>query len=171
MDYVIREVASLPEPRPFLVMLGQKDEETPEICDLATAQLSSTGYAVRTVPRAEVDRYYQAADVFVLASLHEGFGRVYVEALSWGLPCLVHDSALTRDLLGEHGLRADFTQPGALTALLASALSSGNDPAARRRRHSDAFNRFDWQKLRPQYLAMLQRCAALPPRSGLTTSR
>lgn len=161
MDYVVREVAALPEPRPFLLMLGQEDEETPEIRTLASAALGPHGYEIRTVPSAEVKQYYQAADIFVLATRLEGFGRAYVEALSWGLPCLAHDSPLTRDIVGADGLLGDFEQPGMLTGLLTAALAEGYDIAARRRRHRNAFRRFSWQEIRPQYVAMFQRCAAL----------
>jgi hypothetical protein len=34
MDYVIREVASLPEPRPYLLLLGQETPDSPEIIKL-----------------------------------------------------------------------------------------------------------------------------------------
>ena len=163
MDYVIRETAALSEPRPFLALLGQEDAETPEVRELAEMLLGSGNFQIRTVSAAFVASYYQVADVFVLATLMEGFGRVYVEALSWGLPCLAHDSALTRSVLGQEGLLADFEQPGSLAALLPQALSEGSDGAVRERRHREAFRRFSWQELRPQYIAMLRRCAALSP--------
>ena len=159
MDYVVREVAALPEPRPYLVLLGQQDEETPDVRALAEDLLGTDNYQIRTVPYRDVAKYYQAADVFVLASLAEGFGRVFLEALSWGLPCLAHDCDIARYVLGASGLRADFEQPGSLMGLLREALSEGDAPSAWRRR--DAFQRFIWQQLGPEYVAMIQKCAAL----------
>lgn len=161
MDYVVREVAALPEPKPYLVLLGQQDEETPEVRTLAEALLGADNYQIRTVAYQEVARYYQAAGIFVLASLAEGFGRVFLEALSWGLPCLAHDCEITRYVLGASGRRADFEQPGSLTGLLREALAEGDDPAAWQRRRRDAFQRFSWQQLGPQYVAMIQKCSAL----------
>lgn len=161
MDYVVREVAALPEPRPYLVLLGQQDEETPDVRALAEALLGAGSYQIRTVPYQNVAKYYQAADVFVLASLAEGFGRVFLEALSWGLPCLAHDCDITRYVLGASGLRADFEQPGSLAGLLRQALAEGGDPAAWQQRRQDAFQRFSWQQLGPEYVAMIQKCAAL----------
>ncbi len=41
------------------------------------------------VPRAEVDRYYAAADLFLFASITETQGLVVQEAMSYGLPAVV----------------------------------------------------------------------------------
>ena len=167
MDYVVREVAALPTPRPYLVMLGQQDSETPQVRALAETMLGPEGYQIHTVPYAEVSRYYQAADAFVLASRLEGFGRVYLEAMSWGLPCLAHDSALTRYVLGSIGVLGDFEKPGSLATCLCEVLQNGYDLPARLQRHHAAFERFSWQRLRPQYVQMLTRCAAGQTPSGL----
>lgn len=56
--------------------------------ELANHRLG-TGYQfLGQLPRGEVDREYMLADLFVLASLTEGFPRVLVEAMSKGLPCI-----------------------------------------------------------------------------------
>lgn len=47
--------------------------------------------------RSDVNRLYQAFDVFVLPSLYEGLGIVGVEAQASGLPCLLSD-AITREV-------------------------------------------------------------------------
>lgn len=44
---------------------------------------------VGAVPRAQVDRFYAAADVFAFASMTETQGLVVLEAMSHGLPALV----------------------------------------------------------------------------------
>lgn len=158
MDYLIREVAALPEPRPFLLMLGQSDEETPEIAALAVEKLGAPHFALKTVPADHVAEFYRAADVFVLTSLREGFGRVFLEAMAQGLPCLAHDYDVARYVLGEFGHVADFSQNGGLTTLLQQVLE-GEPRELSRARHRDVFDRFSWEKLRPSYLAMIERCA------------
>ena len=40
------------------------------------------------VPRAEVDRFYREADVFILPTLSDGFGLTQLEAQSWKLPVI-----------------------------------------------------------------------------------
>ena len=160
MDYVVRELAAMPTPRPFLLMLGQRDAETPRLLALADELLGPSGYAARTVAPAEVSVYYDAADVFVLGSLWEAFGIVMVEALAHGLPCVVHDGPTQRFVLGEEaGALADFTRDGALAGALARALETAADEAARQRRRGSAYNRFAWERLAPRYVEMMRTCA------------
>jgi glycosyltransferase involved in cell wall biosynthesis len=161
MDYVVRELASLPRPRPFLVLLGQREPETPQLLALADELLGPDGYVARTVAPAEVARYYAAADVFVLGSLWEAFGRVMVEALGHGLPCVVHDGPTQRFVLGDDGgLMADLTQDGALARALPDALRTADDEAARERRRRVAYERFAWERLADRYVDMMRRCAS-----------
>lgn len=168
MDYLIKEVAALKQPRPFLLMLGQQDShESPQVIQLARELLRPEDYQIKTVPASAVDSYYRAADVFVLASLHEGFGRVFLEAAGHGLPCLAHDYDLTRYILAEQGYFADFNQEGALTALLSRVLNekSANEThnemhsEAREARHRDIYQRFSWDVLASDYMDMLKKTA------------
>ena len=160
MDYLIREVAALEQPRPFLLLLGQQNnEESPQVIELARELLKPEDYQIKTVPSHAVDAYYRAADVFVLASLREGFGRVFLEAAGQGLPCLAHDTALTRYVTGEQGYFADFNQQGALTDLLARVINEKSDDDAREARHRDIYQRFSWDVLASEYIDMFKETA------------
>jgi 1,2-diacylglycerol 3-alpha-glucosyltransferase len=167
VDYVVREVAAsaggLSHRRPFLLLLGQSDAETPRVCELATSLLGPTGFDIRTVPPSVMPAYYAVADTFTLGSLSEGFGRVIVEACGAGLPCLLHDSPNSRYIVGDFGYYADFRSPGALANLLNQLLISGASPdELRRQRRRWAFDRFSWYRLVPQYLEMLRKCMDIP---------
>ena len=162
MDYIVKEVASLYNPRPFLIMLGQREAETAAVLATADELLGSTGHLFRTVPADEVQDYYDAADVFVLGSLSEGFGRVYVEALARGLRCLAHDYLGSRYVLREHGRYEDFTRSGALAGLLAKVLAEGNSESEAATRHAAARERLSWDRLRDNYVEMILQCAAKP---------
>lgn len=159
LDYVVREVASL-EPRPYLVLLGQREEETPRVLELASSILGNDGFCARTVSPAGVADYYRAADLLVLGSLYEAMARVLVEALGHGLPTLSHDSEITRFVTGDHGMRADLSRPGALAALVAALRRNGLSPERRRAQHQFAYETFGWQALLPRYAEMIERCAA-----------
>ena len=158
MDYVVREVAALPAPRPHLLLLGAHTPETAGIRALARDLLGAAGCTIRTLPREQVLEAYRAADLFVLASLVEGFGLAHVEALAAGLPCIAHDTPTTRYIYGRHGRLADLKKAGALAPLLAAADSTGD--VAARERHAWAYDRFSWDCLAPQYADLFKACAA-----------
>ena len=161
MDYVIREVAALPE-RPFLLLLGAESDETPDILQLAHDMLGKENFLMRTVPRGEISSYYRASDVFILASLREGFGLAYVEALAHGLPVVAHDFPVSRYLLDPFATFANLEHGGEATAALLDILSSGVNEGERRARHAFARLRFGWDMLREDYSAMLRRAATMP---------
>ena len=164
MDYVINEVARLDEPRPFLALLGALDAKSAPILQLARERLGEGNYLIRSVPYDEVTAYYQAADVFTLASLQEGFGRVYLEALLHGLPCLAHDNPVTRYVLDTEGTYGDLSQPGALAVLIQQQLhaATSEDSETRGRRRESVRIRFSWPVLASQYQAMFEHCAGRP---------
>lgn len=159
MDYLIREVASLPEPRPYLLLLGHQDTESSGIIKLGIQLLGSNNFQVRTAESDEVSNYYKVADIFVLASLIEGFGRAYVEAMSHGLPCLAHDYEVTQFVLGAEGYLDNFKLEGSLAGLILKVLVEPYNELKRNLRHQSVYNRFSWEKLSPKYLEMIQNCA------------
>jgi 1,2-diacylglycerol 3-alpha-glucosyltransferase len=151
LDYLIEEIATLPEPRPFLLLAGQPEEETPAILSLARERLGPDNHSIRTVPRSEVADLCRASDAFVLASLGEGLPRALIEAMSHGLPCFTHDYGVPEFVLGPHRRTADLTEAGGLARLLSSALGDDTAPDAAAARHRFAYERFSWDVLRPRY--------------------
>jgi glycosyltransferase involved in cell wall biosynthesis len=158
MDYVIREVARLSE-RPYLILLGQADSETTEVKALAEELLAPEAYRVTTVARHQVWDYYRAADVFTLASLMEGFGFVYLEALAAGLPVVAHDFPIARWVLAEQGTFANLEKPGTLASELSRLLTQEATPAKQAERRAFVQARYDWSVLRGDYLRMFEAVA------------
>lgn len=158
MDYLISEVASLPEPRPYLLLLGQQDAESAEIIEMGNNLLGSDNFQVRSVAQDEVQNYYKVADAFVLASLMEGLPRVLLEAMSYGLNCLVHDYEVTQFVIEDKKYLADFKLKGSLAALIPKVLIESQDLSSRYRIHSYVRDRFSWDTLRSDYVNLIQRC-------------
>ena len=159
MDFVIREIAAMADPRPHLLLVGAESPETPRILALAHELLGASGFTSGRFPAERMDLVYRTADCFVLASLREGFGLAIVEALAAGLPCVVHDTTTTAALCGPHAFRADLRESGSLAPLLAVALDAGSEPSAMRARHAWVRERFSWDALRGRYAELLRSCA------------
>jgi len=157
VHYVVEEIARLPEPRPFLQMLGMPDGESPGIIELANQLLGPANFAVHSVPYPGVFDYYKAADVFVLGSLQEGFGRVYIEALMHGVPVIAHRHPVMEYVLGGQGVLGHLERPGELARLLSRELLRGHHDAAIHARWQNVQDRFSWPVLSPQYSRMFHR--------------
>lgn len=163
LDYVIEEIARLPEPRPYLLLVGHPEPETEGVAAMARELLGEDGHDIRTVTRKEVDGLLRASDFFVLGSLAEGLPRALVEGMAHGLRCLAHDYSVARFALGEHGLLADFTQPGALAGLLQEHVAAPHDVGSAEARRRFVYDNFSWDRLQPQYVEMLRGAVGRRP--------
>lgn len=59
-------------------------------------------YIILLGRRADVEKLYQAFDIFIMPSTHEGFPVAAVEAMTSGLPVLLSDSITKELAFGEH---------------------------------------------------------------------
>lgn len=84
-------------------------------------------------PRAEVDGFYERADVFVFPSYREPGGNVPFEAMGWGLPLVVADAGGPGHVVSEDfGVRVPVTDPHTFARDLAAAIRSlAEDPNRR----------------------------------------
>lgn len=121
LDWVVEEVARLPEDQPAeLVVVGQATpREAEAFRERAGAALGGRVHVAPNVPAEQMPRWYQAADVFFHAALREPFGIVFLEAMASGLPVVAHDFPVTRWIVGEGGEIVDMAEAGAAAAVLA----------------------------------------------------
>ena len=95
-DVLIRAMAELPELSWSLKCIGSESRD-PATAARLRALCRDTGLAGRIgfsgeLVGAELEAAYAAADVFVLASHHEGYGMVFAEALAHGLPIVATEA-------------------------------------------------------------------------------
>jgi len=154
--HLIREVAQLPEPRPFLVIAGAPDVDRGRIEQAARELLGDRQRVVQVAPE-DVPALLACADVFALASVREGFGLVYLEALTAGLPVVAHDDRLLRWILGPFGSYVDMMEPGALARRLRTVLATGDRWSLAEARRAYIAQRFSWEALSDEYVALVRR--------------
>jgi glycosyltransferase involved in cell wall biosynthesis len=153
IDYLIREVAALGSASVFLCMAGEPARDTPELRQLA-AELLPGRHTFITVPRARIAELLAAADLFVLASISEGFGMALIEACSAGVPVVCHNSAHFRWVLGEAALYCDMAASGALASIIRTV--SGHPEVIQRLSElgKSRAEEYSWKVLAPRYLNM-----------------
>ena len=155
MDYLITEVSKLKE-KVFLIMLGEEEAETGKIKAIAMKSLDKDSYMIKTVPRPDLHKYYSIADVFVLASLSEGFGMAYIEALAYGIPVIAHDYAVSRYVLKMLGYFTDLSVENNLAIAMGEILKTKFSLDQIQERYQFAYRNYSWKNLKPGYLNMFE---------------
>ncbi len=137
--------------------------------DAARAQAAELGVAgdvrfLGWVDDADLGPLYRQARAFVLASREETFGRCVVEAMACGVPCVVHDIPVMREVTGGHALLTDFRDTPAASDALRAALIDDALHARLRAEGIDWAARFSFDRLAAERLdairAMLARAGA-----------
>jgi len=105
-DILFRALAQIPHRRWRLTCVGSL-ERNPDMTISLRALARALGLENEIVFAGEagpatLPAYYDAADVFVLPTLHEGYGMVVAEALARGLPIVSTDTGGIAELVGEN---------------------------------------------------------------------
>jgi phosphatidyl-myo-inositol dimannoside synthase len=114
------------------------------------------------VPEEDLPLYYQACDLFVLPSLKEGFGIVFLEAMQYAKPCIGARAAAVPEVIvdGENGLLAE---PGDARSLQAAILTLLADEPLRRRMGSAGLLRLQNNFAFPIFCRRLEEVLCRPP--------
>ncbi len=164
-DQILDALPHLPEAR--LVVAGDGDDRprlAARAADLGLARrVAFTGF----VSEATLIELYRRAAVFVMPSLGEGFGLVYLEAMRAGKPCVAARGSAAEEVLaeGETGLLVRQEDAGELVAALQSLLA--NPEAARRMGEAGRRrwrNEFGTDRFRARIEPLLERLTRQPGR-------
>ena len=150
MDYLVREVSQLQE-NIFLVILGEEEPETNTVRSLARDFFPKGNYSIKTLPRTALNNYYAIADLFVLASLREGFGIVYIEALSYGIPVIAHDYLVTRYVLKDYGYYTDMSGENNLKNKITELIKKKNPEEEKPERYKFVYRNYSWERVKAEY--------------------
>jgi glycosyltransferase involved in cell wall biosynthesis len=112
-----------------LACVGGLDRDETTV-DHLRHQLAETGLSGRVtfegeVAGAELDTFYDRADVFVLPTLHEGYGMAVAEALARGLPVVSTPTGAIADLVGQDaGILVPISDVRALSGALRAVIEN-----------------------------------------------
>jgi glycosyltransferase involved in cell wall biosynthesis len=159
LDAFARATRDLPEAR--LIIVG--DNRTWPRQDLA-AIASSLGIASRVrllnyVEDSALIELYRRAAVFGFLSEYEGFGLTPLEALDAGVPPVVLDTAVAREVYGPAALYVPGGDPAAAGGVLRTLLT---DPAARAvplAHAEEVLGRYSWDRAADDTLEEIERAA------------
>ena len=126
-ELLIEALASIPETAWHLSCVGSLVRH-PDIVERLGARVTAAGLDNRItfageMTASELDVWYDRADVFVLATMYEGYGMAVAEALARGLPIVSTQTGDIPRITGNHGASALLVRPGDVDGL-AEALSA-----------------------------------------------
>lgn len=136
-----------------LVIIGQAYEEYTE--PEAVAHSLGVGTAVHLlsdVADADLVAFYTAADLFVLVSLHEGFGLPIVEAMACGTPVITAATTSAGEVAGEGGIQVDPQDTVAIAAAIDQVLQDRALHQEWVRRGGVRHQTFSWERAAEQTL-------------------
>lgn len=134
-DLLIRAFAQLPRSDATLYILGEGSER--KRLEALIDELDLDGRVFLPGYQSDPAPWYAHAELFVLASDHEGFGNVIVEALEHGVPVVSTDCPSgPREILeeGKYGTLVPVGNVAELVNAMEDALSMEHDHQALRRR-------------------------------------
>jgi glycosyltransferase involved in cell wall biosynthesis len=131
-----------------------------EIDGLAAASGAGDRIALRSyVPDNALAALYGRARAFVFLSEYEGFGLTPLEALGAGIPIVVLDTPVARELYGSAALYVERPEPGLIEAALERILGDQAERARILAAAPDRLARYSWRACAEQVLDVLVRCA------------
>lgn len=111
-------------PRHNLVLLGPTGKGADEIRrTMARLSLADHVAFLGYVPKEDLPRLYNAADLLVLPSLYEGFGLPIVEAMACGTPIVASNTSSIPEVAADAALLFDPTDSSSLAKQIHRALS------------------------------------------------
>lgn len=155
-----RVVARRPAAR--LVIVGENRTWPPQHLDGLSesygvaAQIEFRSY----VPDAELRRLYASAAVFAFLSEYEGFGLTPLEALSAGVPIVVLDTPVAREVYGDAAVFVPHDDIAATAAALETLLSTPAKAEEILARAPAVLARYSWDKAAARTLEHIERIAA-----------
>lgn len=155
-DILIRAVATLPGVS--LIIIGTGEEETNLNRLIEQLGVADRVRLLGTVDNAELPAYYNAADVFALASSSEGCPNVVLEAIACGTPVVATAVGAIPELVPSSCLRL-LVQERTPTAFAEALRACLDDPPAAAELHMKA-ETFGWDTTCERLRAILVDSAA-----------
>ncbi len=113
------------------------------------------------VPEEDLPKLYNAADLFVLPSLYEGFGVPLLEAMASGTPVVASNSSSIPELVGDAGVMVDPNDFEGLAQAMYKVLTNVNLSREMIQRGLRRANLFTWEKAAEQTLEVYKGVESL----------
>jgi glycosyltransferase involved in cell wall biosynthesis len=143
---LLRGWAALAEPRPRLVIVGQRHFQYSEVFDLIrTLRLQKDVLILEQVSDPQLPALYRHAKGFIYSSWAEGFGMPLIEAMASGVPVISSTNTALAEVCADGAIMVDPVSPSDIAA---AVIALDSNPAVREdmiRRGFVRARQFTWE--------------------------
>jgi len=154
IDYLIDEVKKIRATNVHLVIAGAETIQTEDLIQQGKEALEGRITFLKNYPRENIHQVYTAADIFVLCSLKEMMPIALLEAISSGLPSIVHHYPVEKWMIGDGGESIDMAKKGELALTIGKYLSDDYRREKSRNAREHAVRNFSKDVIVNQIIAM-----------------
>lgn len=140
-DQLLQAYAQLPEPRPYLLYVGDGELRAALEAEVKVQKLGDVRF-LGFRNQSELPSFYALADIFVLPSINETWGLVINEAMNAGCAIISTDQVGSAVDLVEHGKNGYVLKAGDIPALT-GALNSCLDQERLQAMHAESLKRIE----------------------------
>ena len=151
IDQLIKAVLGL-QPMPKLIIVGHGPQEKP-LKNLAQGNVKF----LQNLPRKDLIQILRRSDLFCLPSVVEGFGIATIEAMACGLPAVLADIPVNREVT-RNGQGAVFFEPENIADLTDKIKSI---KAVYKQKQAEAFKlarTYSWERIYKETKAVYETC-------------
>jgi len=135
------------------VIAGAWDDRYPQArLRAAELNLSQRVHFLGPIRDTDLPALYAGADLFVTASLYEGFGLPVLEAMACGTPVACSNTSSLPEVVGDAGLLFDPLSVEAVAGAVQQAMSDESLRAELRRRGLQRATQFTWDRVAQETL-------------------
>lgn len=153
-DYLITALSEIKDPNVKLIILGEGPEKEKLI--KLTKELNLEGRVILPgfVDEQKKFQYLECSDMYVLSSVHEGFGIVLQEAMQVGLPIVATNYGGQVDIIkeGVNGLLVEPRSADALAENITRLLADRALMKEMRQNNLNKINKFDAASIAEEYI-------------------
>jgi len=99
---------------------------------------------------------YQAASIFVLPSIHEGFGLPVIEAMACATPVITSNLSCLPEIAGDAAILVNPYQPNEIAEAMAKVLTNENLRKEMIKKGQKNALRFSWDKAAEEILKLFE---------------